>query len=151
MFLKISSASSTALRRLAARGIDQGGNLSPPSRTTTFNHALIPPPPGSCHCVCPLRGFPVLRVGCCFVDAHSRIFEISVIFEFRGDEYLIRKRKNPRKIRWCWYCDSTKRVPGAGSTHTIILKHLSRDRCVHAPVPLKTCTGSLARCVPVHL
>jgi hypothetical protein len=58
MFLKISSTSSTALRRLAARGIDQGGNLSPPSHATTFNHALIPPPPGFYHCVSPLRSFP---------------------------------------------------------------------------------------------
>jgi len=170
MFLKISSTSSTALRRLAARGIDQGGNISPPSHATTFNHALIPPPPGSCHCVCPLRGFPapdwitdsddrgqvshhpslppsrrrwnpsrllpppsphqhfkstqasherrasgrsreVVASWLLVRKCAQPKFEISVIFEFRGDEYLMRKRGNPRKIRWCRYCDSIKHVP----------------------------------------
>ena len=39
------------------------------------------------------------------LSLYSR-FEILVIFEFRGDEYLIRKRENPRKIRWCRCCQS---------------------------------------------
>ena len=65
MFLEIFSTSSTALRRLAARGIDPGANLSPPSQGPQLNHALgldhkgrNSITPWGCQRVCPLRGSP---------------------------------------------------------------------------------------------